>query len=280
MKKILACTDLSGHALQALVRAIALAAQSQASLTILHAAPDDDGTLDETREAIERFARSEAEAAGVAALDIQICIRAEDPRQAILKESAQCGARLIVLGGHEEPRFRDAIFGTVGTHVVRHTSIPVLIVQTDPALPYARLMVAADTPESARRLVERGLEIAPSSQVFTVHAYTVPLGQGLFCRDTVEETAERQKAVYRAALSPVVAANPQAGLTDEGHLIAEEGDALTVMMDKTDQLLPDLVVMGAHQGGTFIGSRGVDAMFWCPADMLILPEPVPAPADA
>lgn len=280
MTAILACTDLSGGAHQALIRAIALAAARQGSLTILHAAPDGDDTLDETREAIERFARSEAEATGAAALDIQVRIRAEDPRQAILKEAALCGAQLIVLGGHGQPRFRDGIFGTVGTHVARHSAIPVLIVQTDPALPYTKLMVAADTPESARRLVECGLEIAPSSRVFTVHAYTVPIGQGLFCRDASGKIAKRQEALFEAALAPVADANPQATLLADGHVIADEGDALTVVMDKTDQLLPDLVVMGAHQGGTFIGSRGVDAMFWCPADMLILPEPVPAPADA
>ena len=50
--KILACTDLSDGAHQALVRAIALAAQSRGPLTILHAAPVDDGAADGTREAI------------------------------------------------------------------------------------------------------------------------------------------------------------------------------------------------------------------------------------
>ena len=280
MKTILACTDLSDHAHQALVRAIALAAEAQASLTILHAASEDDGTLDETRQAIETFARGEAEAIGAAGLPIQVRLRTQDPRQAIPNEAAQCGARLIVLGGHGEPRFRDAIFGTVGTHVVRHSGIPVLIVQTDPALSYAKLLVAADTPESARRLVECGLGIAPSAEVFTVHAYTVPLAQGLFCRDASDETAARQGARFEAGLAPVADANPRAGLTADGHVIVAEGDALTVMMDKTDELLPDLLVMGTHQGGTFVGSRGVDAMFWCPADMLIMPEPVAAPADA
>ncbi len=280
MNAILACTDLSDLAHQALVRAIALAAEAEAPLTILHAAAEDDGTLEETRAAIENFARSEADAIGADALPIQVNVRVEDPRQAIPDAAAQHGARLIVMGGHGQPRFRDAIFGTVGTHVVRHSPIPVLIVQTDPALSYARLMVAADTPDGARRLVECGLGIAPAAEVFTVHAYTVPLAQGLFCRDASDEAAARLEAEFRAALAGVAAANPRAGLTADGHVIAEEGDPLTVMMDKTDQLLPDLVVIGTHQGGTFIGSRGVDAMFWCPADMLILPEPVTAPADA
>jgi hypothetical protein len=55
---------------------------------------------------------------------------------------------------------------------------------------------------------------------------------------------------------------------------------LTVLRDETARLVPDLVVMGTRHRGTYVGSRAVDACFWCPADLLIVPEPVPVPADA
>jgi hypothetical protein len=42
----------------------------------------------------------------------------------------------------------------------------------------------------------------------------------------------------------------------------------------------DLVVMGTHHRGTFITSRGVDALFWCPADLLIVPDTVAVPVAA
>jgi nucleotide-binding universal stress UspA family protein len=278
--KILACTDLSDGAHQALVRAIALAAHSHGSLAILHAAPVDDGALNETCGEIRAFARSEAEAIGAAALDIHVHIRRQEPGREILAEAERSGADLIVLGGHGRPRFRDAIFGTVGTHVVRHSSVPVLIVQTDPLLPYSKLMVAADGPESAPRLVESALAIAPAAEVYTVHAFNPPLGHGLFCRNALDEAEREQEVALKAALSRMAGTQPQALLDAKGHLIVDEGDALTVMMDQTEQLVPDLVVLGTHHRGHFIGSRGVDAMFWCPADMLILPEPALAPAEA
>jgi nucleotide-binding universal stress UspA family protein len=280
MKRILACTDLSDGAHAALVRAVALAVQAGASLYLLHAAPSDEGENEETRRAILASARSEAEAIGAGALDIHVRVSGRKAEPAILHEAERTGAELIVLGGHARPRLRDAIFGTVGTHVAQHGNVPLLVVQTDPALPYTKLMVAADAPETAPRLVENALAIAPKAEIFAVHAFTAPLGAALFRGDAVEDEAGEQDAALRAALARVASAHPRTLLDAHGHVIVEEGDPLTVMMDMTEQLVPDLVVMGSHHRGTFIGSRGVDAMFWCPADLLIVPEPALALAGA
>jgi nucleotide-binding universal stress UspA family protein len=280
MKRILFATDLSDGARQALVRAIALAAQSHASLVVLHAAPGDDADREKLRADLAARVRAETGSAGIDGLDIEIHVSARAAEQAILHEAKRCGADLIVLGGHSEPRFRDAIFGTVGTHLARHASIPILIVQTDPALSYSKLMVAADSPDAAAQLAQNALAVAPTGEVFTVHAVLPSVGQSLFCRDALAEALSQHEESLKSALTRISPAHPQALLDAHGHILVEEGDPLTVIMDKTDELLPDLVVMGTHHRGTFITSRGVDALFWCPADLLIVPDTVAVPVAA
>jgi nucleotide-binding universal stress UspA family protein len=280
MKKILACTDLSDSAHEALVRAVSMAARSHASLIVLHAAPRDNVARDEIRAAIRASAHSEAEAIGAAGMDIHVHILAQDAKQAILREAEHCHADLIVLGGHGQPRFRDAVFGTTGTHVVRHSAVPVLIVQTDAALPYSTLLVAADQAEIAPDLVENALAVAPDAEVFTVHAFHASFVDVLGGDEVLDDIAAREVGILKAALTRVSAAHPGALLGAHRHVIAEPGDALTVLRDETARLVPDLVVMGTRHRGTYVGSRAVDACFWCPADLLIVPEPAPVPADA
>jgi nucleotide-binding universal stress UspA family protein len=279
MKKILACTDLSDSAHEALVRAVSLAARSQASLIVLHAAPRDDGELEETRDAIRASARSEAEAIGAGEMDIHVHILAQDAKHAILRGAEHCHADLIVLGGHGQPRFRDAIFGTTGTHVVRHSAVPVLVVQTDSSLPYSTLLVAADQAEIAPHLVENALAVAPDAEVFTVHAFHASFVDVVGGDEVLDDLAAREVGALQSALTRVSAAHPGAQLGAHRHLIAAPGDALTVLRDETERLAPDLVVMGTRHRGSYLSSRAVDACFWCPADLLIVPEPAPVPAD-
>lgn len=280
MKKILVCTDLSDSAHEALVRAVSLAARSRASLVVLHAAPRDHGELDEIRDAIRASAHSEAEAIGAAGMDIHVHVLAQDARQAILRDADHCHADLIVLGGHGQPRFRDAVFGTTGTHVVRHCAVPVLIVQTDSSLPYSKLLVAADQAGIAPDLVENALVVAPDAEVFTVHAFHASFADVVGGDAVLNDIAAREVGLLKAALTRASAAHPGALLGAHRHVIAEPGDALTVLRHETERLVPDLVVMGTRHRGSYLNSRAVDACFWCPADLLIVPESAPVPADA
>jgi nucleotide-binding universal stress UspA family protein len=221
-----------------------------------------------------------AKKVGAERVEIRSVVALRDRREAVLHRVERIATDLIVLGGHGEPRFRDAIFGTTGTHIVRHSPVPVLIVQTDATLPYAKLMVAADTAEAAPRLVENALAIAPAAEIFTVHAFHAGFIDNLGGDEVLDDLAACEVHKMQAALARVSAAHPDALLSAHRHIIAEPGDALSVLMDEAEQLVPDLVVMGTRHRGTYLGSRAVDACFWCPADLLIVPEPAPVPVDA
>lgn len=280
MRRILLATDFSDGARQALNRAVRLAMQTSARLDVIHAAPDDvsDGAALHSR--LIQEAQLAAARAGASGIEIRSVVSLLEPEKAILQRAERTEPDLIVLGGHGKPRFRDAVFGTTGTHVVRHSAVPVLIVQTDPSLPYQKLMVAADRPDAAPRLVEGALAIAPDAEVFAVHAFDIGLVDQLGGADAVDHRAAREVGAMRTELAGISALHPGALIEAHRHLIAEPGSAITVMMHETERLVPDLVVMGTRHRGTYLGSRAVDACFWCPADLLIVPEPTPVPADA
>lgn len=282
MRRILLATDFSDGARLALDRAVRLASESGASLNVLYAAPEAAGRENALHARLLDEAHQAAARNGARTVEIRSVISVLDPRQAILRRAEKLGADLIILGGHGKPRFRDAIFGTTATHVVKHSPLPVLIVQTDPSSPYLKLMVAADRPEGAERLVESALSVAPAAEVFAVHAFRASFIETLGGNDMLEDRAAREVAALQAALQPVGKAHPQALLSAHRHVVADQGDAVTVLMDEAEQLVPDLVVMGTRHRDSFLGSRAVDACFWCPADLLIVPEPAPAlvPADA
>lgn len=282
MRHILLATDFSEGAGQALDRAVTLAMQSGAPLDVIHAAPDEEGNETALHARLLEEAHHAAARHGTSGIEIRSVVSVLDPRQAILRRAEKIDAELIVLGGHGEPRLRDAIFGTTATHIVKHSPVPVLIVQTDPALPYVKLMVAADQPEAAERLVEGALAIAPTAEIFAVHAFHPTFIDNLGGEEVVEDLAAREVAALQSALGRVAKAHPGALLSAHRHIVARPGDAVTVMMDETERLVPDLVVMGSRHRDSFLGSRAVDACFWCPADLLIVPEAEPAlvPADA
>jgi len=51
----------------------------------------------------------------------------------ILRTAEQVGARVIVLGSHGHSRLYRVLVGSVAEHVIRHATIPVLLVPSGPA---------------------------------------------------------------------------------------------------------------------------------------------------
>ncbi|WP_395614378.1 universal stress protein [Allosphingosinicella sp.] len=273
MRRILLATDFTSQADHALDRAVRLSSQTGATLDVLHAHPDDKADVSALHARLIADAHRAAKGAGADRVEIRSVVSVRDPREAILHRIERIPTDLVVLGGHGEPRFRDAIFGTTATHIVKHSPIPVLVVQTDPAVPYAKLMVAADRPEGAPYLVENALSIAPAAEVFTVHAFRAGFLDRLDDAEVMDDLAAREVAALQSALAHVAKTHPSALLGAHHHIVAEPGDAITVLMDETEQLVPDLVVMGTRHRDSFLGSRAVDACFWCPTDLLVVPEP-------
>jgi nucleotide-binding universal stress UspA family protein len=189
----------------------------------------------------------------------------ETPAEAILGEADACEAELIVLGGHSEPRFRDAVFGTTATHVVRHGHRPVLIVQDVGLAAYRQMMIAIDDPLDAQLLLSSALAVAPQARITAIHAYSPTLVQTLVGTVEIEQQERRLQRQIQDAFA-------EAGHDDEIEVQVEMGEVLSVMMRNYEARQPPLLVMGTRARATYLSSRAVDTLFWCPGDLLVIPE--------
>jgi len=274
MKRILAATDLSPCATNALARAIRLAAQDGAAIRIVHAATpsEDPQACPSTHRRVLTEAQIMAEELGDRALDITVRISSDSAEKAILREAEAFDADLIVLGTHGEPRFRDALFGTTGTHVVRHSERPVLVVQNDHASPYSKVLLAVDDTEAAPPILAATIDVAPASELFAIHAFRPSLRETLGGLSEVERQETRRTLELEKLLGGALAGRPAARLTADTHAIVETGEALDVVMREAEALKPDLLAMGTRRRATYLGSHAVDTLFWCPSDVLVVPE--------
>lgn len=272
MNRILIASDLTPKSSNALGRAIRLGAKTGASLTILHAAKESEDSEHclATHRQILTEAQIMAEELTEVPLDLQVRVSAHSPAQAIIEQADRLDADLIVLGGHGTPRFRDALFGTTGTHVVRNACRPVLVVQTAHSAPYAKVMVAmsgvATTP-----LVEAAMKLAPGALFQGVHAFSPSLSETLAGSAALDRLEFQQERQFEEAMAS--AAQELGQPTGQYHATVRTAEPLSLLMEEAERLEPDLLVMGTRRRVAYLGSHAVDTLFWCPCDILVVPEP-------
>lgn len=274
MKRILVASDLSPRSTNALARAIGLAAQSGAQVRIVHAATDDEDLAARggLHRKIATEARIMAEELTNRSLDLTVRVSSAGPGHAIVAEAEMFGADLVILGAHGEPRFRDAIFGTTGTYVARHCDCPILVVQNDAREPYAKTLMAIDDVEGAPAILATALGVAPATELFAVHAFSPTFGQALGGGEELNRQEAQQELAIEKILGAALAGRTPAKVSAERHGIVETGEALEVIMKETRALQPHLLVMGTRRRATFLTSHAVDTLFWCPNDLLVVPE--------
>ena len=62
-------------------------------------------------------------------IDIEIAIRVGHPVEEIIKEAKHWNADLIVIGARGAGGFRELILGSIAEALIRHSSIPILIIR-------------------------------------------------------------------------------------------------------------------------------------------------------
>ncbi len=143
-KHILVAHDLSREADIALRRAIQLARQHKARLSLLHVLEDHlpSALQSNLREAARQHFGARLEQ--LAAEDCQVLLRKGRPARQILEEMADSQADLLVIGRHHH-NAPELFIGTTLERVARHLSTPLLLVVNEQAgQPYQKAAVALD----------------------------------------------------------------------------------------------------------------------------------------
>lgn len=242
MRHIIAASDLSDRGDRALHRALLLARETGARLTVLTVIDDAlPPALAKTMSAAaqDELQRIVASFDAARVPDVEITVLTGDPAQTVAEHAMTQGADLLVLGRHRERPFADLFQQTTVERIVALARCPALLVTSPASAPYRNLLVAVDFSPAAAAAVDAALKVAPDATRTGLHVYHVPY-RGLMPGDAVSaflHEAEHAEASWRAQFS-IPAERLPVQLT--------EGGIRSGLAQVIAETRPDLVALGAH----------------------------------
>ena len=180
MKSILVASDLSERSRSAVRRAVNLAADADARLTVLHVV--DEAIPDALAQQVEVGAKtilSEQVAADIGdrSVSSEVTVVTGDAVEVINEAIERSEAELLVVGLHRRRRFLDQVRETTMEHLIRASRIPVLLVAGEGAEPYAGVLAGVDLSKICAAALHSIPVVAPKGKLSLFHAHEVSFGQ-------------------------------------------------------------------------------------------------------
>ena len=290
---ILVATDLSSHAGKAETRAAMLAqALSTTKLTLLHMVPRlplqalrtmFERTPLETEQILVNAAKAElAERARRLGEKFRIEVTTEVKvgrvHLGIVAHADEVNADLVVVGGYGAHLVRELFLGATAEKVLRSSTRPMLIVKQEPLSSYKRLLVPVDFSSSSSHALDWGLAIAAGAEINVAHVYEAPYESTLRYASVEDKVVEGYRAIARHqaqdAMSAFLKDRRPAETDFQRHIL--HGHPAAGIRDLTEELRPDLIVMGKHGQSEIekllLGSVTKHMLFETHCDMLVAME--------
>ncbi|NLD15013.1 MAG: universal stress protein [Gammaproteobacteria bacterium] len=241
MQHIMVAHDLSVQAETALHRAVQLARQHGARLTVLHVQEDHlpKPVLEHNRETArrlldEQLARLQAEA--------ELVVATGRPAQTLVAQQKARSVDLLVMGDHhqESPLY---FSGTTLERVLQHSTAAVLLAVDPQVSPYQLALVPLDFSRCACNALHRTRALlADDARIHAVHVLEKAQVHG--CSDDERE--------WQAQLLDQLVADEQAHMPAQGASISHallHGELHGCLAASIDQLQPQLLALGKHGRG-------------------------------
>lgn len=282
MRRLLVATDLSARSDRALQRAVDLAHQHHAVLTVLHVV--DENLPDRTVAAVRDAATAEiwamlTDMAGKSEVTVTLNTVVGVHFREILGVAEREASDLIILGRHRNETCVPGIGGATIDRVIRMGQRPVLMVSERPACGYAKVLVGMDFSEHARHALRLALALAPDAEFHLVHAFDVPF-QGFLPGESTRREIDRDHdgALTRLIEEELAAhAGTCGAVRPRIEKILEQGDVIGVLRRQTERVGPDLLAIGTHGrsglSGMVLGSVAQALIQRPPCDILAVRLP-------
>ncbi len=260
-KSVLAATDFSAHAQNAVLRAGQIATVHDAALELLHVMSAASlrsvrGLFGRPEAASGKLAAEVRRALGKAARELPASSRRTVTTRlsigSVLDEilKAERRAGLLVLGDRGTSPVRDMILGTTAERLLGRCAAPALVVKRAPRGPYRRVLVPVDFSSVSARTLETAARLAPDADLYICHAFEVPFESMLrragVSNDQVHayRSQARQQALARihGLIDGASALGPRHFAAFVGH-----GDAGRVILDKASATNVDLIAVGKRR---------------------------------
>ncbi|WP_222913689.1 universal stress protein [Natrinema sp. SYSU A 869] len=267
---ILVPVDGSDSAKRAAAVGREFAEQYNARLDMLHVLEDqsrlpgsesDQTSEEKGREILDKHADL------VTGSNIEIDTRLVDgqPHEAITEHATETASDLIVMGRHGQSGLRERLLGTVTDRVLRHTSIPVLVVPGEVSdhttgNAYENVLITTDGSENAEQAAPYGEDIVQQFKA-TLHLLTVvdvQAAAGAFDAGGVsEDFTERLEDDGHEAIERLARQIEDTDLPLESAVL--RGDAQEVIVDYTVENDIGLIVM-ASEGESNLASQSLGSV--------------------
>lgn len=192
MPPVLAATDFSPAAQQAVHRAARIARELGAPLVLVHVheppvlgevwrqwqawvpgvSEADTRTLQQS--ALTRL-QAMAQVMG-AQLGAPVAVRLLSGRaaKAVAEEAAACGAQLVVIGARGEHGLADAVLGSTAERLLHSAACDLLLVREDGGRDYQRMLLPTDLGPQSREALRRLRRLLPKVDSVLLHVYELP----------------------------------------------------------------------------------------------------------
>lgn len=295
LRRIVAATDFSPAADQAIARAAQLAAASGAALTLVHALPvsvwkdtlaivadlylhgptpyDPHGVEAQTRARLDAAAADLRAAHGV---DVATVLRSGRPPAEIAAAAADAQADLLVIGAHGANRMHEWLLGTTAQKLARIAPCPVLVVRKPSAAAYETVLVATDFSDASLAAARLAGALAPQAIFHVAHAWQLPY-EGLLRYASADEAAiETYRNTIDARLRTAVAEFIADARFAGGRVVPHVRHAYPprAIDDWMQALAADLVAVGAQGkselASAYLGSVSLHVLQSAPCDVLLV----------
>jgi len=295
---VLVATDLSGPSLRAVDRAFALARDTGAHCTVVHAIGIDargawlellgEQAATVSARAIEHqrevLAQRVADPARTRGARVDVRVEAGFATDAVPAVADALDAALVVVGAHGHGFVQRVLMGTTSATLLRKSRRPVLVVKNACHGPYRRALIPVDfSPgsEAAIRFVRR---LLPRTELVLLHVFDVPF-EGMLRLSGLPDDVVGQYRIdaRRRSLLQLHELAIHVGLEPHDYTgVVVHGTAIRQIVSQERQHDCDLVVMGKH--GTHVtedlllGSVTKRVLAESRSDVLVVTDPRPAPS--
>lgn len=293
IRRVLAATDLSAPARHAAARALQLAREHGAQLTIMHVAaraalealramvgarpaPVEEKVLNELRAELELLAATLARGAGEAP-EVHLATGSVPDEVAACANALDAG--LIVLGARGASFMRHLVLGSTAERMLRKAARPILVVKQTPFEAYHRVLVPVDFSPWSLPVLRLARAVAPRAELVLLHAYEVPFEGKLRFAGVDDRIVEQYRQAARdEATRHLTRLAADGGLERaSARLNTCYGAAARCIIQQEEEQDCDLIVLGKHGRGLveelLLGSVTKRVLAESSADVLVCAEP-------
>ena len=263
LQHLLVATDFSNRAIRAVSRAAILASEHHATLDLLHVTqtvptgetvqPPGSRREDLQRQVLEDIHEQMAQQILRLRERWQVeavpQIATGKPYVEIPHLAAERHADLVVVGAHGESFFYDLFIGATAEKVLQRITQPLLIVKQRPLGPYRHILVPLDFSPLSEAVIALTAAYFPAATVSVVHAYE-PLFERKLIRAGIADSvlAQYRQQTEAEALHRLrqLVCTRFFGPTPVA-VYAKHGHPITVIRTMTEDLEPDLIIMGKNE---------------------------------